>query len=131
MKFTELSIGNLVYYNGNAIKVESITKRKFGYHLKPNESCMHYARISEILPIPITEEILQKNGFAIKKNIDFTLCEINPNDGHVVDVTFSMGCIDVFIRYIYGRCYLRTIKYLHELQNIVRAITSKELEIKL
>ena len=59
MKYTELSIGNLVYQTGNIIKVESITKRKVGYHLKPNESCMHYARMSEILPIPITEEILK------------------------------------------------------------------------
>lgn len=131
MKYTELSIGNLVYYNGNAIKIESITKRKVGYHTQPNENNMRFARMCEILPIPITEEILQKSGFAIKKDLCFTSYEINPYDGHVIDVTFYESGIDVFIRYICGRCHLRSIKYLHELQNIVSAITNQQLNLQL
>lgn len=131
MKYTELSIGNLVYYNDNIIKVESITKRKVGYHTQPNENNMHFARMCEILPVPITEDILLKSAFAKKQDTCFTSYEINPYDGHVIDVTFYNSGIDAFIRFICGGCHLRTIKYLHELQNIVRAITGKELEIKL
>ncbi len=56
----ELSIGNLVCYNGEVVKVEQITKRKIGYHTKPNETRMNYARLCEIEPIPITEELLTK-----------------------------------------------------------------------
>lgn len=56
----ELSIGNLVRYNGEVVKIEQITKRKIAYHKEENESRMHYARLSEIEPIPLTEEIIGK-----------------------------------------------------------------------
>ena len=55
MDIKELRIGNLVMYNGKVVKVEQITKHKIGYHTKPNETRMNYARLCEIEPIPITE----------------------------------------------------------------------------
>lgn len=131
MKYAELSIGNLVYYNGNVIKVESITKRKVGYHLKPNESRMHYARMSEIFPIPITEEILKKFGFKEMFGRGCDSYEKYLSNYHRIEVVMDENIIDAHIRYGGWKCHLRTIKYLHELQNIVRAITSKELEIQL
>lgn len=131
MKYTELSIGNLVYYNGNAIKVESITKRKVGYHLKPNESCMHYARMCEILPIPITEEVLKKYGFKEMFGRGCDSYEINLYNYHRIEVVMDENIIDAHIRYGGWNCHLRTIKYLHELQNIVSAITNQQLNIQL
>ena len=60
MKPQELRIGNLVCYNGEVVKVEQVTKRKIGYHTKPNETRLNYARLCEIEPIPITEKLLTK-----------------------------------------------------------------------
>ena len=72
MKARELQIGDFLYYKGefNAFpfKVESITKKKVGYHAEPNEHCMYYLRLSDCEPIPLTPEILEKNGF---KKFDF------------------------------------------------------------
>ena len=62
MKPQELSIGNLVCYNGKVVKVEQITKKKIGYHRHKGETRMNYARLFEIEPIPITDELLLENG---------------------------------------------------------------------
>lgn len=81
-------------------------------------------------PIHITEEILQKSGFERTQDDGYVSYEINPYDGHIIEVAFYDSGIDVFIRFICGKCHLRSIKYFHELQNIVRVITGKELTIK-
>ena len=83
-----------------------------------------------IKPIDITEEILQRSGFERKQGKGYASYEINPYDGHIIEVAFYDSGIDVFIRFICGKCHLRSIKYFHELQNIIRAITGKELTIK-
>lgn len=81
-------------------------------------------------PIDITEEILQRSGFERKQGKGYATYEINPDDGHIIEVAFYDSGIDVFIRIICRSCHLRSIKYFHELQNIVRVITGKELTIK-
>lgn len=67
MKPNEIQIGDLLYYKGqfNAFpfKVESITKKKVGYHAEPNDHRIYYLRLSECKPIPLTPEILEKNGW--------------------------------------------------------------------
>ena len=75
MKANEIQIGDWLYYKGqfNAFhfKVESITKKKVGYHAEPNEHRMHYLRLSECKPIPLTPEILERNGFVHYDLVDF------------------------------------------------------------
>ena len=70
MKANEIQIGDWLYYKGqfNAFhfKVESITKKKVGYHVEPNEHRMYYLRLSECKLIPLTPEILEKNGFVVE-----------------------------------------------------------------
>lgn len=84
-----------------------------------------------VKPIHITEDILQKSGFKRKQGNDYTSYKIKPyDDGHIIEVALYDSGIDVFICFIYGKCYLRSIKYFHELQNIIRVITGKELIIK-
>lgn len=66
MRATELQIGDWAKYtNPPYIKVASITKKKIGYHVKDDEPRMHHVRLCEVEPIPITAEILEKNGFAL------------------------------------------------------------------
>lgn len=83
-----------------------------------------------VKPIDITEEILLSSGFERKQDEGYASYEINPYDAHIIEVAFFNSGIDVFIRFICGCCHLRSIKYFHELQNIVRVITGKELTIK-
>ena len=85
---------------------------------------------NSVKPIDITEEILHKMGFERTQDRNCASYEINPYDGHIIEVVFYESGIDIFIRFICGKCHLRAIKYVHKLQNIVRVITGKELTIK-
>ena len=123
MKPTELRIGNLVCYNGKVVKVEQITKHKIGYHTEPNETRMNYARLCEIEPIPITEELLLKNGFEqcdyMFKTLFFEMYEVeNGWHLHIDNDKFETAIA-------------LTIKYLHQMQNAYHLVAGKELEIKL
>lgn len=67
MKATEIQIGDRLYHKGqnNAfdLRVEQVTKRKIGYHAEPREHRMHYLRLDEVQPIPLTPELLELYGF--------------------------------------------------------------------
>ena len=124
MKANEIQIGDWLYYKGqfNAFhfKVESITKKKVGYHAEPNEHRMNYLRLSECKPIPLTPEILKKNGFKHyvteedgdcfdNREGDLYYCLNRTADGY-------MSCIDVTHSFTISGL----IKYVHELQHILR-----------
>ena len=66
----ELMIGDFVLIDGTPRKVEAITKKKIGYHRKENEPRLYYARLRDVEPIEITEEIITKMGFDIEKNLN-------------------------------------------------------------
>lgn len=59
----ELMIGDFVLIDGTPRKVEAITKKKIGYHRKENEPRLYYARLHDVEPIDITEELLVKSGW--------------------------------------------------------------------
>ncbi|MBO7280138.1 MAG: hypothetical protein J6V00_03130 [Bacteroidaceae bacterium] len=131
MKYAELSIGNLVYYNGNAIKVESITKREVGYHTQPNENNMHFAKMCEILPIPITEEILLKIGF--KKCIDGNKLYRYAIAECIMEIRFlDIGTLIKLENYksdYVRKVHLPQTPYIHQLQNAYLLVTGKEFEL--
>lgn len=130
MKPQELSIGNLVCYNGKVVKVEQITKHKIGYHTKPNETRMNYARLCEIEPIPITEELLTKRKGDEDNYFMFCDCSIlafTKLGDAIWDVRIQVG----FSNYKENRQKIQNIQYLHQLQNAYYFTAHKELEIKL
>lgn len=142
MKPQELSIGNLVCYNDKVVKVKQITKNKIGYHTKPNETRMNYARLFEIEPIPITEELLQMNGFSeIKKESHGEHCGLvwyeyrKEIEGVIIDIDIKYKQPHEYFKvHIYNKT-LNTIKkhelYVHNLQNAYQLVTGKDLEIKI
>lgn len=130
MKPTELRIGNLVMYNGKVVRVEQITKHKIGYHTKPYEMGMNYARLCEIEPIPITEELLKKNGFEIDQNIteyELLSCYERRITAYEVKYGWHFHIDDEE----YCTCFSNTLKYIHDLQNAFYLVTGKDLEIKI
>lgn len=136
MKPTELSIGNLVCYNGKVVKVEQITKHKIGYHTKPNETRMNYARLCEIGPIPITEEWLTKIGFILPEHKEFyIMCCVNGKDNSIrLTRYFNLWNVEIFASHpevVMLECTILGLRFVHELQNAYYLVTGKELEIKL
>ena len=126
MKPTELRIGNLVCYNGKVVKVEQITKHKIGYHTKPNETRMNYARLCEIEPIPITEEWLTKIGFVKRIYSD----KIFAYGGGMLSTVYFIESTMIDIRTEDNDATI-LCKHLHQLQNAYYLVTGKELEIKI
>ena len=120
MKATELMIGDWLQYNGqyNAFpfRVEQITKRKVGYHAEPCENKMHYLRLHECQPIPLTTEILEKSGFVKEILVDvwsFTTDEYKIMWPTSPDKTLAIN--SYFARY--GLVSKQGIEYVHELQH--------------
>lgn len=142
MDIKELRIGDLIYCKtdkgtkvGRIDSLQEISKYAFFVTVKTTDGVDYRGKVNDeyncIEPIPITEEILLKIGFKKGQGNGYASYKINPYDGHIIEVALYESGIDAFIQYICGACHLRTIKHLHELQNIVFAITGKELEVEL
>lgn len=125
MKPQELRIGNLVCYNGEVAKVKQITKHKIGYHTKPYEMGMNYARLCEIKPIPITEEWLTKIGFVKRIYSD----KIFAYGEEMLSTVYFIESTMIDIRTEDNNATI-LCKHLHQLQNAYYLVTGKELEIK-
>ena len=62
IKAIELQIGDYVLVSGTPRRVESITKKKIGYHKdKQKDGRLYYARLCEVEPIDLTNALLEKN----------------------------------------------------------------------
>lgn len=68
MKGIKLQLGDYVFikslnggYHTTLIKIAAIHQKKVGYHNTPNK--LNWVRFSLLEPIPLTSEILEKNGF--------------------------------------------------------------------
>lgn len=132
----DVMIGDYLSYNGQIIKVASITRKKVGYHIKDNECRMHYARLCECKPISLAPEILARMGLTIEEVPKY-------DDTYTEDeYTATMKCVDsrkceVEIEYKTYWKKLRAfnydprnrlgftsietqIEYVHELQHIMR-----------
>lgn len=72
IKATELQIGDYVLVSGTPRRVESITKKKIGYHINPQtDKRSYYAMLRDVEPIEITKDFLLKNGYRESKPRDF------------------------------------------------------------
>ncbi len=117
MKANELMIGDLLQYRGQfaafGFRVEQITRRKVGYHVGPGENRMNYLRLGEVQPIPLTPEILVKNGF--EEWDGWRIFDIE-------DTGVEIGWCGTILK-IGGECgnlELPSVVYVHELQHALR-----------
>lgn len=129
MKHTELMIDNLIaIHDGRTMRVVSL---RGGYVFGAVDG--YVGAIGEIYqrcqPIPITEELLAKNGF--KREYD-CICEyhyyIREIDDYFVEV--KIGCSNMGDEYV--NCHIDNcdrnsvanadIRYLHQLQNLLNIV---------
>lgn len=136
MKPTELRIGNLVMYEGKVVKVEQITRKKIGYHRYKGETRMNYARLCEVEPIPITEELLLKVGFLLPEHKEFyALLNINGRDEAIrITKYFTSYNVEIFAEhpdFVLLEHTIKDIRYVHDLQNVYQLVTKEELTLQL
>ena len=97
MKHTDLMLNDLVMYQGEILRVGCISDYDIKIDLFEDGEDTPYAEIwqeelDEVKPIPLTDEILEKNGFAIEErdgDITFPyLAFIIKNDEYSVEITW-------------------------------------------
>ena len=134
MKATELMIGDLIRIGDNVGEICSISAANHKYPDlieytlvgKFNEST-HTIGLERVLPIPLTEEILEKNGFEVSsEHARFYFEENGYDDGEIKHsfVLRKMYRIDNTKEQkgwaFYAFNVLSLIDYVHELQHALR-----------
>ena len=98
-----------VYINHTPFQIQSLTKKKIGYHRTP--TTMSYARLNEVEPIPITEEFLFSNGFELNDECMGYKQYCNYTDK--VEINWSGVRF-----YVVVNGDIRTLRYVHEIQHM-------------
>jgi len=119
MKANELRIGNLVKNNEPRYGDKILVIESIGDNDTVNVFFRQYP-MSELEPLPLTEEWLLKFGFY--KNIDTELFE---KGGFQIEISV-LKCL--FYLPEFGDWH-KEIEYVHQLQNLWFALTSEELTI--
>jgi len=140
MKATELRLGNYVYHESSTCKLETV---------------LAFEDVEEYNPIPLTEEWLLKFGFAeqndekkerlkwptVHTSISWVLRGNTPesdwfrvyqqiHEPDILDVKYDIRGIKLGEYRVYACLYfVKTIEYVHQLQNLYFAMTERELEI--
>lgn len=119
----ELRIGNLVYLELGFPSLDIHT-------IRPEDIASIAKDSKNVLPIPLTTEILLKCGFDTDKitfwiyySIKGTVSYLSLTCDYLWLYDNQLSNIDKYPR--------REIRYLHQLQNLFYALTQKELDIKL
>lgn len=118
MKATDLMIGDFVLCNELPLRVGAIRQDEIGFF--DNDYKIYWCSDDEfdrIDPIPLTENILVKNGFVKTWNSDWQLKE------YATIIISKDYYVKVFERSI-------RIDYVHELQHMLRLVgVDKEIEL--
>ncbi len=128
MKNTDLMIGDWVQHGEGVCKVVSIAGRGIFFEDSISEGVATFDMIN---PIPLTPEILEKNGFSGEGyNMGIVGFSVEPipdeKDGYEVFIWTDM-CLQIKHGFTHFKKY---IKYVHELQHALR-ICGIEKEITL
>lgn len=123
MKASELMVGDLVLHDGKVIRVDAVHKRKIGYHKTKDKLTWLFS--GQFEPIPLTPEILEKNGFE-KKGV-IKLYYLYAGIDHRVTIHDDKEFINSDNEWYvhvgnedYCTIAMSELTYLHELQHILR-----------
>lgn len=125
----DLTIGNWVF-DGNHTKFPmQITSLSEGYvtmSFPSNEGMDWESSYEDLCGIPLTGELLEKIGFTLKDGLwrHKWGIKVKPEAGFVFIENKDEE------HWLYGTCTCKDIWHLHQLQNLVRIITKKELKIE-
>lgn len=115
MKANDLMVGDYVSVkpSGMPIKVAAVHHKKVAYHAVVNK--LAWVRESLLEPIPLTSDILEKNGFHEEWDEDIKLMVCDT-------ITIEIG--NNYKLYKDGKMYLRRVLaplyYVHQLQHALR-----------
>ena len=118
----QLTIGDYVLVQGKIRRVESITKKKIGYHISPIGQ-LHYARLCEVFPIDVATIEYMDGGLKINGCIEVAI--IGLLECAIEDFNHTIKIRNNFEENLILREW-----HLHLLQHILRALNIK-FEVKI
>lgn len=123
MKTTELMVGDWVSCGGTPIRVENIHGDCINFqHDIPYVQEEFMIKYSEVEPIPLTAEILEKNGFEYDPSFHTWIYdEFTINHGYLMGEDYNEHLF-VFVADVHV-----VITYVHELQNVLRLCGMNDL----
>ena len=126
----ELAIGNWVYdddYSKFPMFVVTVGEDFVCLNFEGNEGDVWESIPEDLQGIPLTGELLEKCGFTLKDGLwrHKWGIKVKPEAGFVFIENKDNE------HWMYGTCTCKDIWYLHQLQNLTRNITKKELLINL
>lgn len=133
MKIKELNIGNWVLINSEPARALRLTQ--VGHSTFKGVSGQMYRVIgSSISPLPITPEILEKNGFVKESDVGYERFEWRENGSVAITLnrdSFSKSETFVLTTFKIGiNGWLLKIEHVHQLQHAIRlAGIEKEIEV--
>ena len=141
IKYSELQIGDFVLVEGTPRKVEAITKKKIGYHRKEKEPRLYYARLRDVEPIPLDENLVLKLGFTKRDVSDLmddyyihAMYDIRFGEEPFLNNEYGLTEFEEggYFTFTANNCYWTTmpIIYLHTLQHCFR-LCGVNFEVKL
>lgn len=127
----DLMLNNWVYLSEKSkypMQVANIEMDMVYLNFEGNESDVFDGLPQYICPIPLTEEILQKNGFVKRKWIGHDNLFIYEYYGNKTNYPITVWYNSEFSVLFFGE--KKIIKYVHELQNLLK-IAGIEIEFKI
>ncbi len=133
MRVTELQMGDYVNYRGQIIKVTSLYDKGGSNEVGWGEREDVWVNASNVEPIPLAPEILEKNGFRIIFDGELHMTYVQDIEGFHIEVIVDKIGIYQKISMFDGLGNGVTIvvcKYIHQFQNAMRMCgIKKEIEL--
>lgn len=128
IRVRELAIGDFVYdddYSKFPMFVVTVGEDFVCLNFEGNEGDVWESIPEDLQGIPLTGELLEKCGFTLKDGLwrHKWGIKVKPEAGFVFIENKDEE------HWMYGTCTCKDIWYLHQLQNLTRNITKKELLI--
>lgn len=135
MKATELMIGDYIMLYEDIYIIEEISSKGWAHIIRNDGSNCRVALstdyiLGELTPIPLTADILEKNGF-VKQAYDGWLISVDNGRGQI---EYRTDYFDGLLRINYNKKpfskLMIKVKYVHELQHALRLCNiEKDIEI--
>lgn len=137
MKANEIRLNNIFSQKCFPMYVEAIFRDTVYLNFKGNEGDVWEEDIKDLVPIPLTEEILLKAGFEKESeddkygrvflipNTKYIIRVVNYGNPQKVDFGYSLEISDNK-----DWCGIKRIYFLHDLQNTIFALTGEDIKIE-
>jgi hypothetical protein len=127
MNANELRVGNWVEANSPMMQVKEITEHTVGLYMPGSEADPFLYDIDEINPIPLSPEILEKFGFGKDISSQYGGYLIKVKEGESIRIVNDESIGWHWPMNGYNR---PITNYVHQLQNLIFALTGEELTYK-